>query len=233
MLIAFALVACTPHMEDNSLESSTLSGDTGDGESGVEVTGVLTATAGTEEGDWTLTIEQTTLSYHSPSHADLGSLSGETVTVATQPNYTSPPGLTISDASGPRFVEDPGTGWDGNPGEDGSTAFGHAVWARGDVIGKGAVLNHYDEEQDVRFTNVLVTDDAGEQTLLPGEPTALTIDGNPWRFTVIAAYLAVNAPNLKCGSPDLLVVELLRTDADPGPALKRPTSLKSPVGSCG
>ena len=237
MLIALALAACTPQMDDNSLEAPTLSGDTGDGESGIEVTGALTVTAGAGDGDWTLVIEQTTLQYHSPSHADLGSLSGQTVTLATQPDYSGPTGMTIRDASGPLFVENPGTSWDGGAGEDGSAAFGHAVWTRGDVNGKGEVtqlVDGVDEEgQKVKFTDVVVTSDDGESRLLPGEPTSLTIDGDAWRFTVLAAYLAVNAANSKCGAPDMLAVELIRTGDDPGPVLTRPAGLYAPVGMCG
>lgn len=235
--LALTLVACTPRMDDNSLEAATLTGGDGDGETGLEVTGVVTVTAGTAEGDWTIAVDTATLTYHSPSHADLGSLSGETLTVATQPDYSATAGLLLSDDGGPRFVETSGTSWDGGAGEDGRTAFGHAVWTRGDVIGKGTVVQLVDgvdeEEQEVTFTDVVVTDDTGSQRLTPGVPTALTIDGAPWRFTVLAAYLAVNAPNAKCGAPDILAVEALRTDVDPGPALVRPAALYSPVGMCG
>ena len=221
------LTACVPHMDDNSLEAVELSGVVDENET--DVTGVLTATPGDEEGDWALAIDDVTWTYHSPSRADLSSLDGETLTVALQYSYSTAAGLTISDAEGPRFVE--------TSSDDGTLAFGHAVWKRGEVIGEGVIVQLVDgveeEEQKVQFTDVIVATDDGEQRMRPGEPATVPIDGSAWRFTVLSAYLAVNRPHLKCGAPDMLSVELLLTETEPGPPLFRTIGRYAPVGSCG
>lgn len=223
--LSFTLLGCS--MDDNSLEAISLSSsDVGD-EDDAELAGTLTVTAGADEGDWTLGIEDATLEYHSPSRVDLGTLNGETVTLSVQQNYSVARGLVIADAAGPRFIEA------STPSEDGTTAFGRAIWTQGDVIGTGTVTNQYDEPQKVKFTDVVVTTDEGESRLIPGEPTSVLVDGASWRFTVVSAYLAVNAPHMKCGAPDMLAVEMIRTEEDAGPVLVRPVGLLAPVGSCG
>ena len=199
-------------MDDNSFEAVDLAGDIGVDEQDNAVAGLLDVSAGEDEGDWTLAIEDAT--WTSPSHADLYALAGESVTVATQINYTLSGGLVISDESGARFVASSTTS------EEGSTAFGHAVWRQGEVIGHGVVQKRIDnEEQDVQFTDVLVTTDDGEISMLPGEPATVTIDGESWRFTVLAAYLALNPEHSRCGAPDVVSVEAVRTEEEPGPVL--------------
>lgn len=231
MLIALLpLIACSsgPLMDDNSLEAVDLAGDIVLEEQDSAVAGLLDVSAGEDEGDWTLTIEDATWTYHSPSHADLSAMAGESVSVATQYNYTVAGGLVISDDLGARFVSSSTTS------EDGSTAFGHAVWRQGEVIGHGVVQKRIDnEEQKVEFTDVVVTTDDGEVSMLPGEPEAVTIDGESWRFTVLAAYLADNPEHSKCGAPDIVSVEAVRTEEEPGPTIQRPSGLFAPVGSCG
>ncbi len=230
LLSLLPLIACSsgPQMDDNSLEAVDLAGDIVVDEQDVDVAGLLDVSAGADEGDWTLAIDDATWTYHSPSHVDFSSMSGDSVTVATQFNYSVSGGLVISDDTGPRFTSS------STASEDGSTAFGHAVWSRGDVIGHGVVQKRIDnEEQKVQFTDVVVTTDDGDITMLPGEPATVNIDGESWRFTVLAAYLAVNPEKSKCGAPDILSVEAVRTEEEAGPALQRPGGLFAPVGSCG
>ena len=215
-MVIHLFLGCVPAMDDNSLEAIQLDAVSEDTSPGVS--GILEVAAGDAAGDWSLAVDTTQLTYHSPSGVDFSALDGQTVTLTTWDDVDTP-AMVITDDEGPLFVE----------GGDGTNAFGRAVWTWGDVIGVGTVGG----EQDARFTDVVVDADGGEVRVLPGVPTTITLDGAPWRFTVIAAYEAINTGNSKCGAPDMLAVELIRTDADPGQPLVRPAALRPPIGTCG
>lgn len=225
LTLALLLPACTPEMEDNSLESVQLTGI--DEEGTTELTGQLAATAGADAGDWELSVGETSFNYHSPSHADLSAFAGTEVELLVEIGYTVPPTVVLSDADGVAFVSSSEASFDG------SSVFGRAVWTAGEVIGQGVIMNEYDEPNDVRFVEVLVTDDDGEQVVLPGEPTRITLDGVSYRFTVTTAYEAVDEAGAKCGPPDILAVEVIRTEQDPGDFLTRPDIYRAPMGMCG
>lgn len=222
---ALLLPACTPEMEDNSLESVELQGV--DDEGTTELSGTLSVAPGAKEGDWALRVGETALTYHSPSHADLSPFGGTDVELLVEIGYTVPPTVVLSDAEGVAFVSSSEASFDG------SSVFGRAVWTAGEVIGQGVIVNEYDEPNDVKFIEVLVTDDDGEQVVLPGEPTRITLDGVSYRFTVTTAYQAVDEAGAKCGPPDILAVEVVRTEEDPGDFLTRPDIYRAPMGMCG
>lgn len=216
----YFMLACA--MEDNSLEAAELS--TADGSETLEVSGTLSVSAGEEEGDWVLSVGEAGWSYHSPSHADLLALDEAEVSATVQVGYSGTPGFLLEDDTGPRFVQSH---------DGGTSAFGRTVWTLGEVIGRGEIDTRIaGETQEVKFTDVVVETDDGEARILPGEPTRLTIDGQAWRVTVGAAYEAVNPRHAKCGASDMLAIELLRTEADPGGPLKRPEGKLAPVGGC-
>lgn len=219
-------------MDDNSLEPPTFAGaGLEEGES--TFSGTLSTTPQSEEGDWELMIGESVLDYHSPSHVDPSGYAGRPVTATGSGLLGDAPAFALSDASGPALVVSVGTAWDGGSGDDGTSVFGYPVWTRGQTLGRGTVTDAYDEPLDVTFTRVAVAADDGEVQLAPGVPTTVRIAGENWRFTVVASYLARNPPHMKCGSPDMLAVELMRTDDAPGDALVRPVDLRAPVGSCG
>lgn len=220
-MVIIALVACVPEMEDNSLEAVQVS-DVYD-EANVEASGPLAAAAGAGEGDWSLTVGEQAWSYHSPSHVDFAELDGVDVSASAAFSYTGSPSFTLTDGEGLRFVT--------TSDDDGARYFGRSLWKLGDVIGRGVIDEHNGEQQEVRFTDVSVAADDGEVRVLPGEPTSLTIDGARWRLTVIAAYEPENPKHSKCGAPDMLSVELVRTDVEPGEPLVRPAGRFAPLGS--
>lgn len=225
-LLPLALVlACgslAPAMEDNSLESASVQGDGAD-EGTATLEGAL-AVADAGGGDWTVTVDGTALTVHSPSRADLSSLDGVegTVTVARDLDLSS---VAISDADGVRFVS--------TVADDGSTWFGAPRWKRGEVLGRGDIVNEYDEPNAVRFTDVVVSGDDGDVVLLPGEPASIAIGGATYRVTVVAAYEAINETGAKCGMSDMLAIELVRTDEDAGDPLVREKGFLPPMGGCG
>ncbi len=229
LLWTLVLMGCAS-MEDNSLEAPTVWAEGGEGEGGRERTGRLSATGG-ENGDWQLTVGDVTWQYHSPSRVDFSELDGDEVTVWSSDAFRAGASLVITDAAGPVFVQTT------SPGEDGSAHFGRPVWVQGDPLGRGTIEDGFEtgsafELQDVKFTDVVVTSDSGDVHVLPGEPTSLPIEGDTWRFAVLSAYVAVNPGNSKCGAPDVLAVELIRTEGDPGPALQRAEGTFPYVGSC-
>ena len=109
---------------------------------------------------------------------------------------------------------------------------GGAERTLGDPIGEGT-MPVGDETDPVVFYDAVVHADGGDVVLMPGEPTALTIDGAVWRVTVTAAYRG-DAQGSRCGASDLLEVEALRTDAavDEQP-LTRPTAPREAFAFCG
>lgn len=222
MFVIGILIGCLGQIDDNSLEAHSLTTD--DAQLVTEATGSLSATAG-EDGDWQLAIGDAHWSYHSPSNADLAEIAGQEVTVRVLGELDE--ALEISDADGVRFIAT------ASVGEDGGSYFGRAVWRFGEALGKGVVTNAYDEDIHVTFREVVLEADDGEVILLPGEPTTVTIDGKAWRATVIAAYEPDPEPHAGCGTPDMLAIELVRTEADPGPALTRRGRSAVPVGMCG
>lgn len=227
LLLPLVLVAaCLPTVEDTSLEAfSAAPADSA--APAWEASGAFAATAGAEAGDWVVTVGAASWDYHSPSHVDFSALVGEDVEIVVSEEYDVLPTIRIDDAVGVRYIAS------ASVSEDGTSFFGHKVWAFGEILGKGTVVNEYDEPGSVRFAEVVVTADDGEHILLAGEPAALTIDGAAWRVTVIAAFQPENAAGMKCSAPDVLALELVRTDADPGEPLIRPLEARGPSGSCG
>lgn len=222
-LFPFALLfACTPTLEDNSLEAASVEGD-GVSEGTAILEGTL-AVADLGGGDWSVTVGETALTIHSSSRADLSGLNGVegSVTVERGLNLNT---VQIADAEGVRFVS--------TLRDDGSTWFGAPTWRRGAVIGRGDILNEYDEPNAVRFTETVVAGDDGEVVLLPGEPTSVRIGGKAFRVTVLASYEAVNEARSKCGMSDMLAIELVRTDADAGDPLVREKGFVPPMEGCG
>lgn len=222
-MVILYFLACVPQVDDNSLEAVQVS-EVYD-ETPVEASGPLTATPGAGEGDWSLAVGDQVWSYHSPSRVDFAELDGVEVAASAAWSWTGSPSLSIDDAAGVRFLT--------TSEDDGTATFGRTVWKLGDVIGRGVIDEHNGEQQEVRFTDVAVAADDGEVRLLPGEPTSVTIDGARWRLTVIAAYEPENPKNAKCGAPDMLSVELVRTEREPGEPLVRPSGRYAPLGTCG
>lgn len=224
-LACVLLPACLGTMDDNSLETFEVQPDPAAVQH--QVSGVAQATAGAAEGDWAFVIGEQSWAFHSSSRADFSILSGLDLTLSSAESFEAPAPFRIDDVDGVRFVAS------ATAGEDGSTWFGHPVWAFGEVLAKGVVVNAYEEPQDVTFMDVTLTADDGAHTLLPGAPASLLIDGAAWRVTVIAAYEPENSPNAKCDSPAILAIELLRTDSDAGQPLVRPVDAVAPMGMCG
>ena len=222
-----ALPACETlkAMDDNSLEAAEVEGLDGQP---LDVEGTLSVSAGDEEGDWALAVASSSITYHSPSRVDLSPLSGAEVSLSVREGYSLPPLIVIQDAAGVAFVSSASSGYGG------ADLFGHAVWAMGDVIGSGEIPTEYEgETQQVHFVDVIVTDDEGEQVVEPGQPTQVLLDGVAYRLTVTTAYEADNPRDSKCGAPDILAVELIRSDEEPGAALQRAAGRRGPVGVCG
>lgn len=220
-LLLLPLLACAPDMADNSLETPTVQASAEGA-----VTGAYKATAKATAGDWLLTVGAAAVDLHSPSRADLSAISGD-VTLTVGESWSAPAPLSIADGGGLAYVVS------SDASEDGTSFFGRAVWAMGETLGAGEVLNEYDEAHGVDFKDVRVLADDGEWVLLPGEPAAITLDGQPWRVTVIAAYEAHEIAGAKCQPADILSIELIRTSADPGEPLSRPSTARAPSGMCG
>ncbi len=222
-LLPALLLACTPVIEDNSLEGAEFSGGS---EVAETFTGALAASAGAEEGDWSISVGDQSFELHSPSRADLSAFSGE-VSLTVGEAWDIAPSVLLEDASGVAYVASH------SAEEDGSTAFGRSVWRFGEPIGHGVIVNEYDEENEVTFLEVEVTDDNGSQIVLPGEPAEITLDGVLYRFTVVAAYQPEQERRAKCGPPDMLSVEIVRAEQPDLTPLARPSSARAPMGSCG
>ncbi len=222
-LLPLLLSACAAELEDNSLEAAELTGGDPDAQ---DYTGALSVAAGAEAGDWELSVGDHSFSLHSPSRADLSVFTGD-VTLSVGEAWDLAPSLVLTDAAGVAFVSSH------SADEDGSAAFGRSVWTFGEVLGRGVIVNAYDEPNDVTFREVEVTDDNGAQIVLPGEPAEIVLDGVRYRLTVIAAYQPESERNAKCGPPDMLSVEVVRTESPDLAPLVRPSSRRAPMGSCG
>lgn len=227
---ALALIACTPQMEDNSLEAHEAV-VTDEGEFTAAALGVV---AGTEEGDWTLGLDELEVDYHSPSHADLSLLAGKALTLEVRSTWGGPNNVALWE--GEEIVFFAGMG-------DGSSQFGETRWDWGAELGKGQVTRaDVDEESgwgelDVIFHDVVVKADDGDVVALPGEPVSVVLDGVHFRLTVVAAYKIDRGPEwlsqAACGPSDVLLVELIRTEEDPGEPLFRPSAARAPTAGCG
>ena len=225
ILLAFALTACSTSMEDNSLEASSLSGLEGDGP-----TGELSVTAGAEEGDWELMIDDQPITYHSPSHVDLSLLAGETVTAMETGSWGAGSNFSLWQEDAMLFAI--------SVMGDGSREFGEQRWTYGELLGHGVVPHRDGGEISVDFYSATIHGDDGNVTALPGEPVTVVIDGVTWRLTVVASYQLPDEgfellPRDSCGPSPMLVVELVRDEEEPGEPLVRPANLRSPTGGCG
>lgn len=223
--LMFACDAASP-MDDNSLESHELSGlDWDDAPAGA-----LEVTAGAEEGDWSLTLGETSFEYHSPSHADLSILAGRTLTASVTDEWGGAPPFQLREGEQVVFSMD--------PFDDGTQLFGETRWEFGEKLGKGDIINEYDEPTAVIFRAVTVHADDGDVTVSPGEPVSVVLDGATWQLTVLASYEIDEQGGLfgadaKCGPNDLLSVELMLTEEAPGEALRRPDGAIAAMASCG
>ena len=229
--LPLTLAACVeqsaPSMPDNSLEAHSLSGlDSSDAPAGA-----LAVVAGADEGDWTLTLGETTFDYHSPSHADLSALAGRTLTASVSEQWDSAaPPFQLREGEQVVFAVE--------PADDGTGLFGETRWEYGEILGGGDVVNEYDESTLVIFRAVTVHTDDGDLTVLPGEPASVVLDGATWRLTVLASY-EIDPDNWPdgempgCGPSDMLSVELMLTDEDAGEPLVRPTGRVAAMQSCG
>jgi hypothetical protein len=222
------LAACTgdrpPMMDDNSLEATVAVS----AEDVSEAEGATVATQG-DDGDWALVVDGHPFDWHSASRAPLGDLDGRTLRIELDEVFGTLSGARVLEAGEPVLVSSI---------SDGSEAFGEAKWGFGEAFGTGVVTNEYDESTDVVFHDVVVHGDDGDVTLLPGEPTAIRIDGETWRTTVLAAYrIEVDRSGgavAGCGPSDLLAVELMRLDgAADEPALSREQGRLAAIASCG
>lgn len=229
---AFALLslgACTPHIEDNTLEPNELSGI----EDGVALEGSLSVTAVDQEGDWSLALGEATLSYHSPSHADLSLLQGRTVRAEAMELWGGEMELNLWEGETLVFAA--------STFGDGSQLFGDLRWEYGEQIGKGEVFDPDDvdgpTETAVLFYEVVVHGDDGDQIALPGEPVSVAINGVQYRLTVIASYQIDRGLELfggsKCGPSDMLSVELIQSEEEPGESLVRPSNARAAQAGCG
>lgn len=226
--LPLALIACDglAPMEDNSLEFHSVSGlEPGDAPSGA-----LEVIAGAEDGDWTLTLGDTSFDYHSPSRADLSALAGRTLTASITDDWGGSSPFQLREGEQVVFAVE--------TYDDGSGLFGETRWEFGEAVGEGDVINEYDEPTAVKFHAVTIHADDGDVTALPGEPVSVLLDGATWRLTVVASYEideqdGLFGGNAKCGPSDLLSVELMLTDEDAGEPLVRPTGRVAAMQSCG
>lgn len=220
------LSACLPSMDDNSRESFSIQPD--QDEDVATLSGVVEVSGDVADGDWVITVEDRSWGVHSAARNDLSILSGEALDLVSRIDAGPLPDLGVSGPDGPRFVASAAYT------EDGSTWFGRAVWAPGRDLGVGTVVNDWEEEEDVTFVEVEVAADDGDVVLLPGEPASVRIDGAAWRVTVDLAYRRASTLFAGCEAPDLLEIELLRTDEAAGPALVAPSWRTAPAsGVCG
>lgn len=225
LLFALLLPACLPQMQDNSLESHSLTD--GFDEVNLDEAGALQVTAGAEEGDWTLQVGEQSLALHSPSRVDLSALDGDEVTLYAQETWGGGPNVVISDEAGVVYLVT------GVVGFDGTDAFGEARWRFGEPIGHGEIINKYDEHNRVTYMEAVIADDSGDVVALPGEPLAVHFDGVQYRLTVIAAYQPYTDPRMACGPSDMLSIELVRVDDVDDTPLSRQGHFLAARAGCG
>lgn len=207
--------------EDHSLEAFSISNADGLR----EAEGIAAVSADVSEGDWLLDVQGDSFRLHSASRADLSVLDGRELRVEIDDIFSSMDSARLLEGEIPVFVE--------SIQGDGIEVFGRPVWGPGEEIGRGTIGG----DLAVIFREVVLDADDGEVILMPGEPTAVTIDGTLYRATVIASYAIDTSGGgslPECGPSDLLAIELFRVDeAVRETPLVRPSEFGVASNSCG
>ena len=233
LLVSFAgLVACKNPEElvpsdvaPDQLEGVGVSyASSGDPEQPITLSGVV-AVSGSSR-DFTLAIGGDSVGVHTPGLSDLSALNGATLdAVVSGMGWQGERNVLLSDADGPVYFADPGTG-----GYQADATFGEGFVAFGTVVAQTS-----DDVGDWTWTTAKFQTDDGPVEVTPGIPAELVIDGATWRVVVAAAYQSDPYEEMDCGAvEDLLAYEMLRVAEAPDVTpLTRPAEFTMANLSCG
>lgn len=232
MLLAL-LFACSDSREADQLEALTVESDAcAASEEACEASGALALASGEGDGDWVVTLGDTTTTLHSSARSDLSALDGLEGTL----RLGSVTGM--SGARAAALVDADGLAWLGAPD--------HADALVAELLGEG--FARYADEEVARSREggyilhwhdaVFATDD-GDVTASVGVPTSIRVGGATYRAVVVAAYTSEVAPMAvvaDCGGyGSMLAFELERVQAadDGEDPVVRPAGKSMAVSGCG
>ena len=206
LLEAVTVVASGESVDTAAESSQTFSGAATVSASGRDISISLDTDAG-----------PVSVAIHSPGEADLSALDGQALTVTVpgeDATWGFAPGLAvIEDAAGPAWVAEVA----GGDPADADALFGEGFVTWGEDLGKGTIDNADAEQDKVIFTSVLVQADDGPVELFAGDSAWITVDGQPWRFTLVAAYRFRDTGGRVAAAcmdaPDVLSFEMVRGEA--------------------
>lgn len=182
------------------------------------------------ERDWELSLEGDVIGLHSPGMVDLSVLNNRAVSMQVTAPYWSDNdrSIAISDAVGLAYVGGP------SAPELLRQHFGEDVVQYGETLAQVIEPTMYGTVL-IAYSSVDVLTDEGLVSVLPGELTPVTIDGQVWELAVHTSYVVLDEDSdVDCVTrASLLSLEMIRADAPRQDLVDRPDGLSKGAYGCG